>query len=87
MTAISDIDASRTFVRTLFVAACDMENEPPDEQECHTLRHCRCESEDVPLPNLAGPSPVNYTATSQQAEFENDGKDGLLFHLSISVRH
>lgn len=52
------LDASGTYVRRLFAAACDKEKMLPDEETGVTLRKWRVESEKISMPNLAGLRPV-----------------------------
>lgn len=52
-------------IRCLFVAAFDKEREPDHEEIGHPLRQWKIESKIVPMPKLAGLSPViSYTGRS-----------------------
>lgn len=56
--AMANINANGTYIRRSFIAACEKEKEPPDEERGHTVRQWRIESETVTMPNLAGPRHV-----------------------------
>lgn len=72
------IDANRTYFRNLFVATCDKEKKPPDEETGHTLREWRIDSEVEPIPILAGLFPVfGFAAKSYEAEFNQHRIYGL----------
>lgn len=84
---MADNDANGIYGRRLFFATCDIEKWRYDKDSPYRLSQWRFDSENVSMPNLAGPGAViTYAAKSYQADFDKYHNYGLQQRLALVCR-